>query len=488
MKTMGLFFVITFLALCAYSQTNDDLIFIHHSCGQNWLNSGLHDALDAKDYIDERNDISYGTPMEPDSGRPKSLGDIPGDNTNMNHWILWFNDYLKGIKTQGCASGKNRIIMFKSCFPISNIYSAGKEPGDPFVEEQNYANYKSVFRHPDGAGHTYEHDGFEYKALDDIFAENPATLFIVITAPPRHYAPVDGSTDDEAHRTRLFNNWLKGTWLSNYNNVHPGLNNVAVFDWFYFLAYSDDHSFHPNRLKKEYGGENGDSHPNDTANNESTIVFATATVNFIDQAWRNYIITVAVQLTAFAAEQIGETIAIKWNTEYEVNTLGFNLYRSVGTSDNYYRLNKDKILSKGNSLQGSDYSFIDRDIPESGIYYYLLEEIEQDGKREQHGPISINYSQISSVSTLPQQIKLFSNFPNPFNASTTISFALTKTDKVRIDIYTISGEKITTLTNDVYQAGLHQLTWEADNMNSGMYLIVLQTGKFFKTEKAVLIK
>ena len=47
----------------------DDLIFIHHSCGQNWLNNSLHAALLAKDYIDERNDITYGTALNPDAGR-----------------------------------------------------------------------------------------------------------------------------------------------------------------------------------------------------------------------------------------------------------------------------------------------------------------------------------------------------------------------------------------------------------------------------------
>ena len=50
--------------------TDDDLIFIHHSCGSNWLSNSLHDALLAKDYVDERNDITYGTDMPPDAGRP----------------------------------------------------------------------------------------------------------------------------------------------------------------------------------------------------------------------------------------------------------------------------------------------------------------------------------------------------------------------------------------------------------------------------------
>ncbi|MFQ6100384.1 MAG: DUF2961 domain-containing protein [Anaerolineae bacterium] len=271
--------------------TTDDLVFIHHSCGENWLDNSLDAALLAKDYIDERNGIYYGTDVSPDAGRPDSLqqGDEPpGDHTNMNHWLFWFNDYLEGVKGHGAATGFNRVIMFASCYPVSNISGDGTEPGDPFSSSQTLANYKAVYRHFDGPGHTYSHDGYTYKPLEDIFAENPDVLFIPITAPPMHYAPWDYTSDAKAHRAREFNEWLKNDWLAGYNAAHPGLNNVAVFDWFDVLAYSDDHPSHPNRLKAEYGGASGDSHLNDAANVYSTHVFAADPDSFIDSAWNAF--------------------------------------------------------------------------------------------------------------------------------------------------------------------------------------------------------
>jgi len=282
--------VVLFLAVAAAApaQTTDDLVFIHHSCGRNWLNNSLEAALLAKDYTDERNDIYYGTDIAPDTGRPDSLGPAPGDRTNMNHWVPWFNDYLGGVSSHGCANGVNRIVMFKSCYPISNIGSDGAEPGDPFSPSQTLTNYKAVYRHPDGAGMTYSDGGYTYKPLEDVFAENPDTLFIPVTAPPRHYAPSDATNDAEAHRARLFNDWLKGDWLDSYNTANPGLNNVAVFDWFDVLSNPDDHPDHPNRLKAEYGGESGNSHPNSTANQDSTDLFATDPGNFIDAAWLSF--------------------------------------------------------------------------------------------------------------------------------------------------------------------------------------------------------
>ena len=269
------------------ADTTSDLVFIHHSCGSNWLGDGLHDALVNKTYIDERNDITYGTTMSPDSGRPASLGGTPGDSTNMNHWILWFNDYLDHVKAHGAATGFNKIIMFKSCYPISDVTSDGTEPGSPFSGSQTIANYKAVYRHFSGPGSTYPYNGYTYRPLEDIFAANPDVLFIPVTAPPLCFA--DESSDADAHRARLFNNWLKTDWLNSYNVAHPGLNNVAVFDWFNVLAYPDDHATHPNRLKQEYGGDTGNSHPNDTANAYSTQLFATNTDNFIDAAWNKFI-------------------------------------------------------------------------------------------------------------------------------------------------------------------------------------------------------
>jgi len=209
----------------------------------------------------------------------------------MNNWIRWFNDYLGGIKSYGSADGFNRIIMFKSCYTANMNLTDGSEPGDPFSYDNTVTNYKAVYRHPDGPGNSYVwgYNGYTYKPLEDIFAENPDTLFIPVTAPPRHYAPDDGTNDAEAHRARVFNDWLVNEWLPSYNAAHPGLNNVAIFDWFDFLAYADDHPLHPNRLKEEYGGASGGSHPNSVANEASTEVFATNPDNFIDNAWNAFL-------------------------------------------------------------------------------------------------------------------------------------------------------------------------------------------------------
>lgn len=273
----------------------DSLVFIHHSCGRLWLNKpsrwpwskGLHEALLAKSYISRRHDITYGVALAPDMGRPDSLGPVTGDKTDMAHWAFWFNDYLEAVKTHGCRGGVNRIVMYKSCYPNSDVQSDGPGPGDPFDETRTVANYQAVYRHPGGPGHAYSRDGVEYRPLEDVFAANPEFLFIAVTAPPLHFAPEDATSDDAARRARSFNNWLKNDWLAGYRE-RTGLNNVAVYDWFDALATADDASAHPNRLRSEYGGAQGDSHPNKAACAESVRLFAAAKDSFLDRAWTGF--------------------------------------------------------------------------------------------------------------------------------------------------------------------------------------------------------
>lgn len=263
------------------SGPGDSLVFIHHSCGENWLNSGLHDALLSRDYISQRNDITYGVTVAPDPGRPASLGSVAGELTDMHHWILWFNDYLGNVKRHGCDGGANRIVMFKSCFPNSHVEDAGTEPGDPFSDWRTEANYKAVYRHPSGPGNTYSMDGVSYRPLEDIFAANPQTLFVIVTSPPECWN--DTNSEISAH-ARRFNDWLHGEWLPEYVRT-TGLDNVAIFDWFDVLAYPNNDASHPNQLRAEYGGGSGDSHPNDMANQNSTRIFAAATNSWLDRAF-----------------------------------------------------------------------------------------------------------------------------------------------------------------------------------------------------------
>ncbi len=84
--------------------------------------------------------------------------------------------------------------------------------------------------------------------------------------------------------------------------------------------------------------------------------------------------------------------------------------------------------------------------------------------------------------------QLNQNYPNPFNPSTVISYTIPKDELVRLDVYNVLGEKVNTLVNEVQQAGNHAVSFNADNLASGMYIYRLTTGNFVKTMKMTLLK
>ena len=80
------------------------------------------------------------------------------------------------------------------------------------------------------------------------------------------------------------------------------------------------------------------------------------------------------------------------------------------------------------------------------------------------------------------------NYPNPFNPNTKISYTLQSKDKVRLSVYDIMGKEVSVLVNDVQSEGLHEVTFSADRLSSGIYFYKLQTTRATITKKMVLIK
>ncbi|MCE5250182.1 T9SS type A sorting domain-containing protein, partial [bacterium] len=100
---------------------------------------------------------------------------------------------------------------------------------------------------------------------------------------------------------------------------------------------------------------------------------------------------------------------------------------------------------------------------------------------------SIVYT-ISEMTVLPAAFTMYQNSPNPFNPSTTISFELPDDSRTTITIYTIEGQIVTVLVNDLLKAGFHSYIWDAGRMPSGVYLYTIHTNGFSGTKKMMLLK
>lgn len=88
----------------------------------------------------------------------------------------------------------------------------------------------------------------------------------------------------------------------------------------------------------------------------------------------------------------------------------------------------------------------------------------------------------------PREFSLEQNFPNPFNPSTTISFAVPRAGKVSLEVYDILGRKVVTLLDDYVEAGRHSVEWSAESAPSGMYFYKLSHAGGSILRKMAIIK
>lgn len=89
---------------------------------------------------------------------------------------------------------------------------------------------------------------------------------------------------------------------------------------------------------------------------------------------------------------------------------------------------------------------------------------------------------------IPNYYSLTQNFPNPFNPETTIKFAIPQTEKVKIVVFDILGREVTTLVNELRNAGTYSVKFDASSLSSGVYFYSIQTPNFTETKKMLLVK
>ncbi len=89
---------------------------------------------------------------------------------------------------------------------------------------------------------------------------------------------------------------------------------------------------------------------------------------------------------------------------------------------------------------------------------------------------------------LPATVQLFPNYPNPFNATTTIAYYLPAGAEVNLSIYNIAGQLMTNLIREKKVTGDHFIKWDASQYNSGVYFIHLESGNFRSVQKCILVK
>ncbi len=87
-----------------------------------------------------------------------------------------------------------------------------------------------------------------------------------------------------------------------------------------------------------------------------------------------------------------------------------------------------------------------------------------------------------------KEYALYSNYPNPFNPATLITYQLPKDIHVSLVVYNSLGQEIATLVSQHQSIGKYSIQFNAVNLPSGIYFYKLQAGEFSKVNKMLLVR
>lgn len=88
----------------------------------------------------------------------------------------------------------------------------------------------------------------------------------------------------------------------------------------------------------------------------------------------------------------------------------------------------------------------------------------------------------------PFEFSLSPPYPNPFNPLTTVRFAIPQATHVKLTIYDLQGRKVAILVDGLRDAGMHEVTWDASDLASGLYFCRIQAGDYSAVRKMMLVK
>ena len=201
---------------------------------------------------------------------------------------------------------------------------------------------------------------------------------------------------------------------------------------------------------------------------------------------------VPVELISFTAKVEQSKVMLEWETATETNNYGFELERSLTPP-----LSKGEGVSEwakigfvngnGTTEEIKLYSFVDKNLKQ-GQYLYRLKQINMDG--------SYKYSNEVEVQIQPGKYSLEQNYPNPFNPSTKITYSISAVGTslmkflqfVQLKVYDVLGNEVATLVEEYREAGRYEITFNASDLASGMYLYILKAGDFVETKKMILVR
>jgi len=194
---------------------------------------------------------------------------------------------------------------------------------------------------------------------------------------------------------------------------------------------------------------------------------------------------VPVELISLSATPAMGKVTLDWQTATETNNKGFEVERDLGQGWHQLAF----IEGHGTTTEPVKYKYVDNltNVTYGNVVNYRLKQIDVDGSVNYSKAIEVNFEGILYAYNLDQ------NYPNPFNPSTKITFATPVESRVTVKVYNTVGQEVAEIVNGKFNAGVHEATFNASALTSGVYFYAIDAKgndgtTYSSVKKMVLMK
>jgi hypothetical protein len=188
-------------------------------------------------------------------------------------------------------------------------------------------------------------------------------------------------------------------------------------------------------------------------------------------------IIIPVELTSFKAFISGNSAVLNWSTASETNNSGFTVEYKKESGD---WTEAGFVSGRGTTTETHNYNYTINELG-TGNYSFRLKQMDYDGSFAYSGVIE-------SEITGNLNFELYQNYPNPFNPSTEILYSVKERGIVSIRIYDMLGREISTIVNEIKDAGLHSVKFDGSSLASGVYMYSISVNDYNAVRKMILNK
>lgn len=205
-------------------------------------------------------------------------------------------------------------------------------------------------------------------------------------------------------------------------------------------------------------------------------IYPLNTLNYLGSHEIDHDTPLAISLTDFKATYNDGLVLLEWATASEIENAFFQIFRN----DEFLV----SIEAAGTTSAPQKYEYIDSSVQPGQSYSYVLTDVTYDGRKVSH----YNHMQNIRIPGNRENIRIGKIYPNPGNPDMSLPLQIDAAADITLTLFDLGGRKQKSIKRSVNAAGQYEIPLNLKNLNSGMYLLRIESGAFNTVRKVILLK